>query len=247
MENMHPLWPFILKSTAFLSTSFLSRTIPGYRGDESRGSCIDSDMLVHFPPLRDIFPHCMRNLHTKPVTGEGIPSPGWAVLQAINTCMALLGSEPGHVSFWVKTGNCVPSVRSTWTCELVAKCFELPRGERCNRNLKHKRKNLFHYSSTELPATCSLLRLIGLLSDQMLSNTGSVQAASSSLEQAERGWLRSPACYLEKFIIHQLKGCFVLPPTIILHTPLLSQLIKWCFCIWQVFYWAQLVLAWNVL
>lgn len=129
----------------------------------------------------------MRKLHTKPVTGEGTSSPGCALLQAMNTCMALLGNEPGHISFSVKTGNYVPSVRSTWTCEMVAKCFELPRGERCNRNLKQRRKNLFHYSSMELPATCSLFKLRGLLLDQMLSNTGKCKAASSSLEQAERG------------------------------------------------------------
>lgn len=64
MENMHPSWPLILKFTAFLSTSYLSRTIPGYRGDESRGKCIDSDVLVHFPPLTDIFPYCMETCTT---------------------------------------------------------------------------------------------------------------------------------------------------------------------------------------
>lgn len=74
MENMHPLRPLILKFTACLSTSSFFQNNSGYRGDESRGRCIDSDVLVHFPPLTGIFPYCMRNLHTKPVTGAGISS-----------------------------------------------------------------------------------------------------------------------------------------------------------------------------
>lgn len=135
------------------------------------------------------------NLHTKPRTGEGISGPGWALLQAINTCMALLGNEPGHVSFWAQIGNCVPSVRSTRACELVAKCFELPHAERCNRNLKQRRKNLFDYSSMELPATCSLFKLTCLLLDQMLSNTGK-RTGSKQLIGAGREGVTETSCLL---------------------------------------------------
>lgn len=63
-------------------------------------------------------------------------------------------------------GNSVTSTRYTWTCELVAKCFELLHAERCNRNLKQRKKNLFHYSSMKLPATCNLFRLTRLLLDR---------------------------------------------------------------------------------
>lgn len=157
--------------------------------------------------------NCGRHLHC---------SPGCAWLQAIHTCMAVLGSEPGHVSFWVKMGNSLTSVRYTWTCELVAKCCELLHGERCSRKLKQRRKNIFHSSSMELPATCSLLDR----SNAELHWEVYRQQVAHWSRKRVGGWLTSPTCYLEKFIICQLKGCFVLPPTTILHIPLLSQLIK---------------------
>lgn len=98
--------------------------------------------------------------------------PRLCIAPTINTCMALLRSEPGHISFWVKRDNHMTSVRNIWTCKLVAKGFELSHDARSNRNSKQRVKNLFHYSSMELPTTCNLFKLTHLLLDQMLSNTG---------------------------------------------------------------------------
>jgi len=58
------------------------------------------------------------------------------------------------------------SIAYTGICELVAKCFEFLQGEKCNRNLKQRRKILFYFSRVELPATFSLFKMTSLLLDR---------------------------------------------------------------------------------
>lgn len=169
MENMHPFRPHILTvhchSLKYIPSSQNNSRLQK-RIKTGQGGILTLMYLFFFH-----LPHSS-TLHDKPAHkaydwGRYLYfSPCYALLQAIHNCMALLGSEPCHASFWVEMGNDMTSVIHRGICKLVAKCFELLQGERCNRNLKQRRKILFYFSIMELPATFSLFKLTSLLLDR---------------------------------------------------------------------------------